>query len=69
MIYENKSFIFIAFQIMMQNLEYFNNSKKITIVDLVSNFCQNLFFKKKSYYMSLAQIDFCDYFIRASFKN
>ena len=37
-IYKNKNFILIAFQILMLTLKYFNNNKKLAIVSFILYF-------------------------------
>ena len=46
MIYKNKNFIFIAFQIIISSFDYFNNNKKFAIMTFLLYYYKNHFFKK-----------------------
>ena len=49
MVDENKDFIFTTCQILILNLDSFNNNQKLAIVNFVSSLYKNHFWKEKSY--------------------
>ena len=48
MIYKDKHLIFAIFLIMIPCFENFDNSQKFTIIDLITSFYRNYYFKKKA---------------------
>ena len=46
MIYKDKTFIFIIFQIIVSNFKYFNNSKKLDIMNFLVCFLIIILLKK-----------------------
>ena len=67
-VYKDKYFLLITFQIVMPYFKNVNNSQKLAIVGLVLNFCKNHFFRKKCYQVPLVKISLDNYLIKASFR-
>ena len=65
-IHKNKNFIFAIFEVVLLCFENFNNSQKFINVGFILNFYRNHFFKKKYYWILLAQICLSDYIIKTS---
>ena len=66
MVRKDENLMLAAFQIVTPRLEGFDNSQKLTIVDLVLCFCRNHFPRKERYWVPLAQIGLSDYPIKTS---
>ena len=63
---KDKNLMLTAFQIVTLCLECFDDSQKLTVVDLVSSLGRNYFPKKEGYWMPLAQIGLSNYSIKTS---
>ena len=48
-VYKNKNFILVIFQIVMSRFKNLNNSQKLAIVGLIPSFCRNYFPRKEGY--------------------
>ena len=66
---EDKYLMFATFQVVALCLKSYNNSQKLTVVDLVLCFCSNYFPQNKWYWMPLVQIGLSNYLIWPSFGN